>query len=148
MAPDEGENAIGITARVLSDDIPTAIGVGDVGDNERATAGGGGEREENIKNVAGDAILFGDQFRRVVLDMAGLTDDLGEEGDVGATIERSHEILQRRGLHWSTLELQPSIRLEEKRKIEECGLKRMLSRVFIHRSREEIYIKLLLFINI
>lgn len=135
MAPDEGENAIGITARVLSDDIPTAIGVGDVGDNERATAGGGGEREENIKNVAGDAILFGDQFRRVVLDMAGLTDDLGEEGDVGATIERSHEILQRRGLHWS-------------RVIEECGLKRMLSRVFIHRSREEIYIKLLLFINI
>lgn len=94
VAANEGDDAGRVGARVLDDYVAAALSVGDVGDDEGAAAGGGAEGEEGVEDVAGDAVLLGDQIRGIVLDVAGLADDLGEEGDVGAAIELAQHLLQ------------------------------------------------------
>lgn len=93
VAADEGEDAGRFSARVLDDYVAAALDVGDMGDDEGAAAGGGAKWEEYIEDVASDAVLLGDQFRGVVLDVARLADDLGEETDVGVAIEVAQNLL-------------------------------------------------------
>lgn len=98
MASHEGEDPAGGSTGVLHDDVATADDVAAVGDNEGPAGGagwrGGAVREEGIEDVAGDAILLWDELRGVVLDVAGLADELGEERDKGVPVEVAHQVLQ------------------------------------------------------
>lgn len=89
MATNEGYNLPWGGARVFDDDVSAALGVADVGDNEGSAGIGGTEWEQNIEDMACDAILLGNEIGRVVLDVAGLADDLREEGDEGVAVERT-----------------------------------------------------------
>lgn len=67
----------------MNDDVASTFGVTDVGYDEGATGSGGAEWEQRIENMAGDAVLLGDELWWVVLHVAGLADDLRKERDVG-----------------------------------------------------------------
>lgn len=76
MAADEGENLARGGARVFDDDIAAALGVADVRDDKGTAGSGGAEGEKRVKDMAGDAVFLGDEIRRVVLHVTGLSDDL------------------------------------------------------------------------
>lgn len=99
MAADKREDFTGDGAGVLDDDVAAAFGVDDMGDDERAAAGGGAEGEEGVKDVPGDAVLLGDKVGGVVLDVAGLAHDLGQEGDVRVPVELAQDFLHG-SRHW------------------------------------------------
>ena len=93
---DEGDNAAGDGAGVLDDDVAPALGVADLPHEERAAPGVHGHRAEHVDDVLRHALLLRPVGRRVVLQVRGLADELGEEADEAIAVEAAHGVLKRR----------------------------------------------------
>lgn len=99
MHADEGDGAAGDGAGVLDDDVAPALGVAHLPHDERAAPGLHGHREERVDHVLRHEVLLRDEGRRVVLQAAGLADELPEEGDEGVAVEAAHGVPERRRCH-------------------------------------------------
>ena len=96
MHADEGDNAAGDGAGVLDDDVAPALDVADLPHEERAAPGVRGHRAEHVDDVLRHALLLRPVGRRVVLQVRGLADQLGEEADEAVAVEAAHGVLKRR----------------------------------------------------
>lgn len=99
MTPDEGEDPAGHRAGVLDDEVPPALDVADVVDDQRPTAVGRAQGKKGVEDMARNPVLGWDELRRVVLHVLGLADELPQQGHEGLPLQRPDHVLQRRRGH-------------------------------------------------
>jgi hypothetical protein len=93
---DEGDNAAWDGAGVFNDDVAPALGVAYLPHKEGAAPGVRGHRAEHVDYVLRHALLLRPVGRRVVLQVCGLADEVGEETNKAVAVEAAHGFLKRR----------------------------------------------------
>ncbi|KAL3497775.1 hypothetical protein ACH5RR_040507 [Cinchona calisaya] len=80
MHSHKGKNFIGVSSRVLYNEVSSIGLVGDVVDDKWATTSGGAEGEERVKHVPHYPVFFGDQLWWIVLNECRLSYQFSQKG--------------------------------------------------------------------
>ena len=87
MTTNEGQDVSRHSARILHNDIASALIIGDMVDDQGSSTCGGAIGKKGFQDVLDHSVLLWDQLRGIVLNVLGFPNQFREEGHEGILVQ-------------------------------------------------------------